>query len=242
MPLAINKLTVRGDTGAKGDTGDPGPTTWAGITDKPSTFTPSAHEHAQSEVTDLVTALSGKEPANSNIQTHVTSAHAPSDAQKNSNITKAEIEAKLTGEISSHTHAGGDVSLCWPIGSVFTSVVATNPNTLLGFGTWSAIASGKVLVGLDSGDANFDTVEETGGAKTSTPSAHSGATVADHPAGTTGTFAATSKLGTSTANTATIGHSHTTPALTHTVGQANDHAAMSIVQPYFVVYFWKRTA
>ena len=33
--------------------------------------------------------------------------HAPSDAQKNSNIIKAEIEAKLTGEIASHTHAGG---------------------------------------------------------------------------------------------------------------------------------------
>jgi hypothetical protein len=31
--------------------------------------------------------------------------HAPSTAQKNSDITKAEIEAKLTGEISSHTHA-----------------------------------------------------------------------------------------------------------------------------------------
>ena len=32
---------------------------------------------------------------------------APADAQKNSDITKAEIEAKLTGEISSHSHAGG---------------------------------------------------------------------------------------------------------------------------------------
>ena len=47
------------------------------------------------------------EPANSNIQTHVTSAHAPADAQKNSDITKAEIEAKLTGVISSHSHTGG---------------------------------------------------------------------------------------------------------------------------------------
>ena len=36
--------------------------------------------------------------------THSTSAHAPSNAQKNSDITKAEIEAKLTGTISSHTH------------------------------------------------------------------------------------------------------------------------------------------
>jgi len=52
-------------------------------------------------------AISGKEPANANIQTHVTSAHAPSGAQVNADITKAEIEAKLTGEIATHTHAGG---------------------------------------------------------------------------------------------------------------------------------------
>ena len=36
--------------------------------------------------------------------THSQSAHAPSNAQKNSDITKAEIEAKLTGSITSHTH------------------------------------------------------------------------------------------------------------------------------------------
>ncbi len=36
---------------------------------------------------------------------HSTSAHAPVNAQKNSDITKAEIEAKLTGNITSHTHS-----------------------------------------------------------------------------------------------------------------------------------------
>ena len=36
--------------------------------------------------------------------THSTSAHAPSNAQANADITKAEIEAKLTGDITSHTH------------------------------------------------------------------------------------------------------------------------------------------
>lgn len=50
------------------------------------------------------------EPANSNIQTHVASAHAPANAQKNSDILKSEIEAVLTGEIGSHTHAGGGAS------------------------------------------------------------------------------------------------------------------------------------
>ena len=37
--------------------------------------------------------------------THSQSAHAPSNAQKNSNITKSEIEAKLTGDITTHTHS-----------------------------------------------------------------------------------------------------------------------------------------
>lgn len=36
--------------------------------------------------------------------THSQSAHAPADAQKNSDITKAEIEAKLTGTITTHSH------------------------------------------------------------------------------------------------------------------------------------------
>lgn len=45
------------------------------------------------------------EPANANIQSHISSPHAPSNAQANADITKAEIEAKLTGAISSHSHA-----------------------------------------------------------------------------------------------------------------------------------------
>ena len=37
--------------------------------------------------------------------THSQSTHAPTNAQKNSDITKAEIEAKLTGNITTHTHS-----------------------------------------------------------------------------------------------------------------------------------------
>ena len=37
---------------------------------------------------------------------HSQTAHAPANAQKNSDITKEEIEAKLTGNITSHTHSG----------------------------------------------------------------------------------------------------------------------------------------
>lgn len=40
--------------------GDPGTTTWAGITDKPATFTPSTHSHPVSEVTGLQATLDAK--------------------------------------------------------------------------------------------------------------------------------------------------------------------------------------
>jgi len=53
----------------------------------------------------------GAEPANANIQIHIGSSHAPANAQKNSDITQAEIEAKLIGEIISHSHPGGSGGL-----------------------------------------------------------------------------------------------------------------------------------
>ena len=40
---------------------------------------------------------------------HSLIAHAPANAQKNSDITKNEIEAKLIGEIDSHTHNWSDI-------------------------------------------------------------------------------------------------------------------------------------
>jgi len=57
----------------------------------------------------------------------------------------------------------------YPIGSIYINAdVATNPSdpAMLGFGTWTLFGAGRVMVGLDSGDGQFDTLEETGGAKT----------------------------------------------------------------------------
>lgn len=61
----------------------------------------------------------------------------------------------------------GIMNLIYPVGSVVTLGVSTNPATLYGVGTWTAIA-GKVIVGIDAGQTEFDTLNKTGGAKTVT--------------------------------------------------------------------------
>jgi microcystin-dependent protein len=55
----------------------------------------------------------------------------------------------------------------YPVGSIYISVLNTNPNAFFG-GTWVSFGTGRTLVGVDTGQTEFDTVEETGGAKTHT--------------------------------------------------------------------------
>jgi microcystin-dependent protein len=57
---------------------------------------------------------------------------------------------------------------CYPVGAVFISTVATDPAELLGFGTWAAFGAGRVLVGFDGTQPEFDADGKTGGAKTHT--------------------------------------------------------------------------
>jgi len=182
------------------------------------------------------------------------------------------------------------LSLVYPIGSVFTAVVSTNPNTLFGFGTWAAIATGRVLIGIDTGDTDFDVVEETGGAKTKTiaqenlPNISTGAgTSHNHTQDahthtqnshnhtqdahlhtleftTTATGSATKKTGTNdtsatgenvgsttATNQATTATNQNTTATNqaeaaHTHSLGGSGTALNVVNPYYVVYFWKRTA
>lgn len=52
-----------------------------------------------------------------------------------------------------------------PIGSIEINVSGANPSTYLG-GTWVAWGTGKVPVGVNTNDSDFNTVEKTGGSKT----------------------------------------------------------------------------
>lgn len=53
----------------------------------------------------------------------------------------------------------------YPVGSIYMSVNNVNPGLLFG-GTWVEWGPGRVPVGVDVNDEDFDTVEQTGGEKT----------------------------------------------------------------------------
>ena len=52
----------------------------------------------------------------------------------------------------------------YPVGSIYLSVNNTNPGTIFG-GTWEAFGTGRTLVGVDTSQTEFDTVQKTGGHK-----------------------------------------------------------------------------
>lgn len=144
-----------------------------------------------------------------------------------------------------------------PVGSIYINATnATNPGTLLGFGTWTAFGAGRVPVGFDSGNALFDTAEETGGSANATLPSHThtftGTALASHThqigsrdstandgGGSAQEFVNDFGTGGGAAAT-TSSVSGGTPAGTNSTEGAS--ATNANYQPYITVYMWKRTA
>ena len=155
------------------------------------------------------------------------------DASWNGDTTTAPSKNAVYDKIQT---MGGGVSMgdVYPVGSVYIAVVSTNPATLLGIGTWSAFGTGRTLVGIDTGDTDFDTVEETVGSKTVASSAQ---TFAGSALGTHQHAAVSAGTPTGT-NAAEATHTHTyteVPNHTHTVnvGSANDTSTVTGAGNYF---------
>jgi hypothetical protein len=106
------------------------------------------------------------------------------------------------------------VEALYPVGAIYVSTLSTNPGTLFGVGTWATFGAGKTLVGIDSGDTDFDTVEETRGAKTVAAAGNisqptfAGDALSTHSHGT-GTYATSAHAGTAVDNHASHTHTYT---------------------------------
>jgi len=144
------------------------------------------------------------------------------------------------GQVSFTTLSGvtATIANAYPVGSLYMNASnATNPASLLGFGTWAAFGAGRVLVGIDSSDTDFDGAEETGGSKTHALTtgelaAHNHA-VGSNDSGTGPGGAAGNQ---EHVRDAGVGNGPATPTSTTGSGTAHNN-----VQPYIVVYMWKRT-
>lgn len=140
--------------------------------------------------------------------------------------------------------------LLYPVGSLYYNATDdTNPGTLLGFGTWTAFGAGRVPVGYNSGDSDFNAGEKTGGAKTVTLStSHEASKVmrmghiayADDAYSGSG-FTSISKqgLGSGSYHEASGGTGNARNRWNFSWGSGSAH---SNVQPYITVFMWKRTA
>ncbi len=144
----------------------------------------------------------------------------------------------------------------YPVGSIYINATnSTNPSSLLGFGTWVAFGAGRVPIGIDSSDTDFDTAEETGGSKTHTLSesempAHRHFLFREVSVGNIGDTGSTLSAAHHYTNAGEeryrIRKSSSTnqflePDVTLS-GQTGSGSAHNNVQPYIVVYMWKRTA
>ena len=136
------------------------------------------------------------------------------------------------------------LQLLHPVGSIYINATnATNPGTLLGFGTWTAFGAGRVPVGFDSTNVLFDTAEETGGSATATlPShTHTFTGTAHNHAGGRVSFLNSGISGGANDTTSTPGNTSSVVA-----GGTNSTEGASATnanyQPYITVYMWKRTA
>jgi hypothetical protein len=137
--------------------------------------------------------------------------------------------------------------IIYPVGSIYTSAtVSTNPNTLLGFGTWAAFGAGRVLVGNGGGFS----AGATGGSADAVVVSHSHtASVTD--AGHAHNYIKTTRQGAGgplenggewDAVQSTVASSSATTGISVSNSTTGVSGTNANLQPYVVVYMWNRTA
>lgn len=118
----------------------------------------------------------------------------------------------------------------YPIGSIYMSIDSTNPSSLFG-GTWEPWGTGRVPVGIDLNDTDFNTVEKTGGEKTHTLS------VNEMPSHTHMLHLVSNQLGNGGGMWGTTYSQYDGNVDTYPTGGSQAH---NNLQPYITCYMWKR--
>jgi len=100
----------------------------------------------------------------------------PAWKDEGSDLSAADVEViNFVGPGITASYDGGSKTLTVAsnasqiaVGGLYFSQVAGNPSSLLGYGTWALVASGRMIVGLDAADADFAAAQNIGGEKAHT--------------------------------------------------------------------------
>jgi len=193
--------------------------------------------------TDIVTATN-----------YMASATLPSATLSSPTMTGTPIAPTAspgtnTTQVATTAFVTAGLAAAYPVGSIYLSTVATNPNTLFGFGTWVAYGTGRMLI---SADATY-TAGSTGGAATTTlitanlPSHSHTATVTDpghthtHNAQQQNTGHQLAGGGSFTVFPTAATINSATTGITVTNSSTGSGTAATTISPYIAVYMWNRT-
>ena len=157
-------------------------------------------------------------------------------------INSADIEIEeVSGTENLKFNLASDVNtrilnLVYPIGSVYISTNNTNPSTLFG-GTWQSFGTGRTLVGVDTNQTEFNTVEKTGGSKYLQQHQHNGLAW-NGIQGESISLNKGSSTGYSLTYQSGIVSGQEQSMQTYPAGTGNS----GNLQPYITVYMWKRVS
>lgn len=149
------------------------------------------------------------------------------------------------GLLVNGTDINAMIQKLYPIGHIIMSANSANPSTYLGFGTWVEWGSGRVPVGVNASDTDFNTVEKAGGSKTiNLEHQHTETVGADDnrmflSASANGGLWGSNVIGSANAMSWTGTPSSRRIRVNYT--QKSLSGGKTIVQPYITCYMWKRT-
>ena len=141
----------------------------------------------------------------------------------------------LSSQITNNTTSGSMFLKVYPVGSIYISTSSENPGNIYG-GTWEEYGKGRTLVGVDSSDSDFSTVEKLGGEKTHTLTIDE---MPNHAHGLLQTYNVPTGSGSGGIALSHFTAGYIPSGLTESVGGSQAH---NILQPYITTYMWKRTA
>lgn len=127
------------------------------------------------------------------------------------------------------------LNMFYPVGSVYETMDSSfDPNEKWG-GTWERI-KGRVLIGVDENDSDFNIAEKTGGEKTHT------LVVSELPQHTHVNYAKRTNITiNNSGNTHVTCHSSNIEAIVgNNIGRTGEGVAHNNLQPYITCFIWKR--